>query len=84
MCLVEIPAQYDTVQRRKMTAEGHVEWRPVLCETNVTTDMVRRIQNALDQAGGGEPVLIEGVQVTPSGVRRLAQLSQQGYTVISP
>ncbi|MEN8761932.1 MAG: peptidoglycan-binding domain-containing protein [Thiogranum sp.] len=48
---VDIPAEFQTVQRRNMIADGHVEWRPVLCETNMSSDVVRRIQSALDSEG---------------------------------
>ena len=48
---VEIPAQYETIQKRNKLTDGHMEWRPVLCRTNMTTDVVRSIQTALDKAG---------------------------------
>ncbi len=67
-----------------LAGREHAATVAALLARGVRFQACRRTLNALDQAGGGEPVLIEGVQVTPSGVRRLAQLSQLGYTVISP
>lgn len=58
--VVPIPAKYGTVAKRIQTTEGHIEWRPVLCRTNTTPDVVRRIQTALDQAGHN-PGPIDGV-----------------------
>ena len=46
-----IPAKYDTITKRAKVSEGYIEWRPVLCKTNTTADVVRRIQAALDKAG---------------------------------
>jgi len=43
-----------------MTTDGRVEWRPVLCKTNTTPDIVARIQTALDKAGHN-PGPIDGV-----------------------
>lgn len=56
----EIPAEYETVSQRKMVTDGRVEWRPVLCRTNMTPDMVRRIQTALQKAGFN-PGPIDGI-----------------------
>ncbi len=46
-----IPAKYSTVTKRTKVSEGYIEWRPVLCKTNTTADVVRRIQSALSKAG---------------------------------
>jgi hypothetical protein len=55
-----IPAQYGTVTRRAMVTDGRIEWRPVLCQTNMSADVVRRIQTALKSAGHN-PGPIDGV-----------------------
>ncbi len=57
---VEIPAQFTTVKRRNMIADGHVEWRPVLCDTNMSSGIVQRIQTALD-GKGFNPGPIDGI-----------------------
>jgi peptidoglycan hydrolase-like protein with peptidoglycan-binding domain len=39
------------VTKRQLVSGGQMEWRPVLCETNATRDVVSRIQRALTAAG---------------------------------
>jgi outer membrane murein-binding lipoprotein Lpp len=55
-----IPASYSTVDKRALVAEGHMEWRPVLCKTNMTSGIVQRIQVALKKSGHN-PGPIDGV-----------------------
>lgn len=43
----EIPAEYQTVTSWVKVSEGHMEWREVMCETNLTMDVVKQIQLAL-------------------------------------
>lgn len=57
---IEIPAQYKTVADQKLVRAGQLEWRPILCETNTTSDVVRRLQVALKNAGYN-PGRIDGV-----------------------
>ncbi|HPJ92925.1 MAG TPA: peptidoglycan-binding protein [Deltaproteobacteria bacterium] len=58
--LVEVPAKYQTISRSEMISEGGMEWRKVLCETNMTSDMIREVQNALKNAGH-DPGPIDGI-----------------------
>lgn len=48
---VEIPAEYKTVNTRKIVADSRLEWREILCETNTTPGLVKRLQRALNAAG---------------------------------
>jgi outer membrane murein-binding lipoprotein Lpp len=48
---VDIPAEYQEVSDRVLVSEGHLEWRPILCETNTSADVVRKLQQALRNAG---------------------------------
>jgi hypothetical protein len=48
---VLIPAEYQTVTERVKTTEGKMEWHRVLCETNMTVDVVASIQRAVKKAG---------------------------------
>ncbi len=57
---IEIPAQYTTVTKRTMVSDGRVEWRPVLCKTNTTPDVIAKLQTALDKAGYN-PGPIDGI-----------------------
>jgi hypothetical protein len=46
-----IPAVYQTVERREMIAAGGLEWRSILCDTNITRGRIMEIQRALAAAG---------------------------------
>jgi hypothetical protein len=48
---IPLPAQYETITRRKLIRDGRMEWRPILCETNVTRGLVTSLQRALAQEG---------------------------------
>ena len=57
---IPISAEYQTVTRTEQVSEGRLEWRRVLCETNVSPDIIARVQTALRSAGH-DPVFIDGV-----------------------
>lgn len=57
---IAIPAEYQTITRTEMVNDGHMEWRKILCETNVTPEMVKEIQSALMKSGH-DPGPIDGV-----------------------
>ena len=61
---VPIQATYNTVTKQRKITDERLEWREILCETNTTRDVIRRVQVALRQAGynpgGADGVL--GVQ----------------------
>ncbi|PIE70698.1 MAG: hypothetical protein CSA22_06775 [Deltaproteobacteria bacterium] len=44
---IVIPAEYQQITRQKKIAEGHLEWRRVLCETNTTEGIILKLQSAL-------------------------------------
>jgi hypothetical protein len=48
---IEFPEEYQTVEKTTLVKEGHLEWRRILCETNLTPEAIRRIQSALINAG---------------------------------
>ena len=56
---VQIPAEYQTVEKEIQVREGRMEWQPVLCETNVTPEIVARVQRSL-QREGFDPGKIDG------------------------
>jgi len=43
-----------------LNKEGYMEWRSILCDTNMTTTNIAHIQKAL-LAGGFDPGRIDGV-----------------------
>lgn len=46
-----IPAEYQEVKKTKKVAEGRMEWRPILCQTNMTPVLITALQEALQRAG---------------------------------
>ncbi|WP_199899761.1 peptidoglycan-binding domain-containing protein [Shewanella marina] len=56
----DIPAQYKTVTSEELVKEGYMEWRSILCETNMTRSRIMDIQRAL-QSRGYNPGKIDGV-----------------------
>lgn len=57
---IPVAAQYETVPKRTLVSGGGLQWREILCETNTTPDIVRRIQTALNEQGY-DPGPIDGV-----------------------
>jgi len=56
----EIPAEYETVVSQELETEGFMEWRSILCKTNMTAGTVGNIQRALMQRDYN-PGAIDGV-----------------------
>ncbi|MCK5726603.1 MAG: hypothetical protein KAH22_07245 [Thiotrichaceae bacterium] len=46
-----IAATTKTVEKRKKTTSERLEWRQVLCKTNMTKELNKKIQSALKEAG---------------------------------
>jgi len=69
-----IPAEYQTLNRTQLVTEGRMEWRPILCETNMTTTTISEIQRALKNAGH-DPGPIDGIygRLTSSAVKSFQQ-----------
>ncbi len=44
-------SEYETVAQTHLVRASSIEWRPVLCETNLTNERVQWIQKALKKAG---------------------------------
>lgn len=57
---VAVPAEYGTVERHELVEPARLEWRPVLCQTNITPAVIRQIQSAL-ASQGFNPGPIDGV-----------------------
>ena len=47
----QIPEEYETITKRVKTSEEAIEWRMVLCETNMTPALIAELQRALGKAG---------------------------------
>ena len=57
---IQIPEEYQTITRTEKVADGYMEWREILCETNMTRNKVASIQRAL-QSKGFNPGPVDGV-----------------------
>ncbi|NNJ92199.1 MAG: peptidoglycan-binding protein [Gammaproteobacteria bacterium] len=55
-----IPAEYKTITLQDLDKDGYMEWRSILCETNMTGRRISAIQSALKKAGYN-PGPIDGV-----------------------
>jgi hypothetical protein len=70
--VVKVPAKYETIKRTEQISEGMMEWRKVLCETNMTKENAMKIQTALKDAGH-DPGPIDGI------VGRLTRTAVNSY-----
>ena len=80
-----IPAEYDTVTKSVKVTDSKIAWRSILCETNTTPGVVRKLQQALDTRGYN-PGPIDGRigQQTMAAVSRFQRdngLSSGGLTM---
>lgn len=57
---IKVPAKYATVTKRKLVKDGMMDWREILCDTNMTNGRISQIQQALAKAGHN-PGAIDGV-----------------------
>ncbi len=57
---IPIPEKYETISLKELDKEGRMEWRSILCETNMTRDRITSIQRALADLGFN-PGPIDGV-----------------------
>ncbi|CAA6820169.1 MAG: Reverse transcriptase [uncultured Sulfurovum sp.] len=48
---VVIPAEYITVVTEKERTKGYSKWMPMICESNITPNMVKKVQKALQLKG---------------------------------
>lgn len=48
---ITIPAEYTTVTSSKRLSEEQFDWRPVLCQVNMTRENVSALQRALNETG---------------------------------
>jgi len=47
----KIPEETNTVTKRVQVANSRLEWRSVLCETNMSRDVIAQVQQSLQSAG---------------------------------
>lgn len=54
------------MRKTRLVSDGRVEWRPILCETNMSGDVISRVQRAL-QSAGHNPGPIDGIYGRQTG-----------------
>lgn len=54
-----IPAEYATVSHQVSSGVSHMEWRRILCETNVTPELIAEVQTKL-AAANFDPGAVDG------------------------
>ena len=47
----QIPAKFEMVTKRSKVSDESMEWRQVLCDTNMNKDVIMQLQDALEKAG---------------------------------
>lgn len=57
---ITIPKDHQTVTKTEQVADGRMEWSRVLCETNISSEVIAGIQKAFQKAGH-DPKYIDGV-----------------------
>jgi hypothetical protein len=77
---IPISAEYQQVTRREIVTEGRMEWRRIMCETNITSDVIVRIQQALQRAGHN-PGPIDGVIGTETNAAIRSYQKAKGLAV---
>jgi len=82
---VNVPAEFQTVTKRVKVGSERLSWQPILCETNVTQDIIANLQQAL-KAKGFNPGDIDGVLGSSTlsaveGYQRSAGLARGGVTM---
>lgn len=55
-----VPAEYSMVKSQELVEPGHMEWRSILCDTNMTKGRITDIQTALKEKGYN-PGPIDGI-----------------------
>ena len=55
-----------------------------LAMQDITFSACGNTMKKMAKKSGAEPMLIDGVQVVPAGVKRIMELQQQGYAYIRP
>lgn len=77
---IPIAEEYETVTRTEKVSDGYMEWKRVLCETNLTPDMVSKIQDALMKAGHN-PGPIDGIMGSQTQMAVKSYQKQKGFAV---
>jgi len=79
-----IEAEYKMVEKRKKLEESHVSWERILCQTNMTKDVIKKIQTSLNEksynTGKPDGVLGRGTRNALERYQKDNSLSTGGIT----
>ena len=79
-----IPAEYGTVTRQVAAGKSHMEWRRILCATNVTPEVIGNVQSALNSrnfnVGAVDGVYGKSTQQAVAAFQAANNLPQGGLT----
>jgi hypothetical protein len=48
---IKTPAQYKIVHQKEVASPAHTRWQSILCETNTTPNVIKKLQAKLNQKG---------------------------------
>ncbi len=81
---IPVEAEYKTIEKRKKIQDSHMEWKRILCQTNMNKDVISKLQAALNERGysAGKPdgVLGRGTQNALDKFQRDNGLATGGIT----
>jgi hypothetical protein len=84
MVKVPVEAEYKMLKKRKKIADTHVGWERILCQTNMTKDVIAKIQRALNEreyhAGEPDGIMGRGTQNALDQFQRDNSLATGGIT----
>ena len=79
-----VEAEYKMMKKRKKVADTHIEWKRILCQTNMTKDIIAKLQSALNEkgysAGKADGVLGRGTRRALDKFQRDSSLATGGIT----
>jgi hypothetical protein len=79
-----IEAEYKMMKKRKKISDTHIEWKRILCQTNMTKDIIAKLQSALNEKGytAGKPdgLLGRGTRRALDKFQRDSSLATGGIT----
>jgi len=79
------PASFETVERKIKVSDAKIEWQPVLCQVNFSTDIIAQVQKALVregfQPGPVDGIMGRGTTSAISQYQKANQLADGGLTI---
>jgi len=77
-------AEYKIMKKRKKLSDTHMEWKRILCQTNMTKEIISKLQNALNEkgynAGKADGILGRGTRRALDQFQRDSKLATGGIT----